>query len=590
MKRLKTFLSEAPLTFSSFNKSSKRHNIETAIETNNVFDDKGNRLVLKDPIGLANSVRNISTEDEFNANFKRTGKKFDKVIELVDGSKISINTISKTVTDSKNSKKTSGPKSIQFSGGNNTPIGESIQIAGMILPDPKKATAFKFGKPGLYNDLKAFLTDSGNNLAAGNAFFDKYMAKEEDFNAYAESIVTTLGDAFQAMRELKSYMPKTANILHKDIKEFYKISKNRNWIDKNISKDSTADCLLYTGPNFLSNLGNKESELDASDYDIKVKINGKVTNTFVQISLKNGGRLGDISTFTKIADDIIRLSNMEKLTDLDEGFWGGAWDKVKGGIQKVTLNINNSIKKSISKLIKVLDIKKWDSEFSKISRDLIAKDAPKGFKFKFWEAGGKYATEDEIFEVYKDAKKWQGLKATIDSGLLDIRKTLRTKLGDGVVVNMPMYKLAQPTNKTKMRYLYYDAVSVLTMQNFLKKISTVEDFQKLEVDIMYGNTALPLVVVYTNDAIKLKKLPVLNQDNNKETREYPVVGFKYSISQAKQENTAHLSFYFFVLSVTNTDEPKYIQIQMRTKQEKQYVVDGQGIYTYNQFKSKMGIK
>lgn len=443
---------------------------------------------------------------------------------------------------------------INFSGGKNTKIGESIQVCGFFM-DLDLTDNFKFNETSYKNFIKQ-INNKKLNLADPIGIIENYMSSEKDFINYSKSLFNILYASSLASKDLKRYLNFTG-VIHNDINYFYSISRTKGFTDSKISKDNTADCVLYTGKNFLKNFENEKSVLDTSNYNVKIKIDGEVTNEFLQISLKSGGRLGDLSTFTSI-------SNNHKYF-MYESF-SSYLLSLKNKTKKIFLNITKKFSQTFNYIMK--SIKGIPKKHEQIAISL--------FNEGINENRQTLPKEHEIFEKYKDEDEFNNLKLKIHDGLHEIKNKLDS-LGDGIIYNLPDFKIPNKPNAKEMRFLYFNAVSILTMKEYLETISKVSDFQTVEIEMIYGNTLLPLVKVFTDYQNPIEYLPISNDIKNK-IESIPTFGFMFNVTKG-----GYLSFYIHILSTIHTNEPTYIKIQMRTKGSGQYVVDGQSLINYKQF-------
>ena len=454
-----------------------------------------------------------------------------------------------------NAKSGDGPAQVSFAGGGNTKMGESLQTCGFFMNITMNSEFDYNGKN--FKKLLSLLSDSNLNLSDGSGFKDKYLKDEKTFNRHQASIFSILYASSIAGKSLNTNL-KFSKALHNNINSYYALSKEKNLVDMDINKDNTADCLLYSGSNLINNIKNPDSKIVGDTYNIKVIIDGKVTNEYLQISLKSGGRIGDSPTFTQI-------SSKFKYNPIIEGMFRDMFTKISKTVSSVFLKMTNFVKNLLSKAKK--NLKKTPKEFSNIATNLFYNDKLIKETFK------KFPNEDMIFEKYSDKKELKKLLTVVDEGLAALGGSLDA-MGPGVIYKIPKYKTPSNPSKESLRFLYFNAVSILTMNEYIKSIGNPSDFQKLETEIVFGNTLLPLIKVFTDPTSAIEYLPIKKEKSNVNT-EIPIFG-------AVVNNTKdYLSFYIYILS-DKPSEIEYLRIQMRTKGN-QYVVDGQAYLSYEKF-------
>jgi hypothetical protein len=138
-----------------------------------------------------------------------------------------------------------------------------------------------------------------------------------------------------------------------------------------------------------------------------------------------------------------------------------------------------------------------------------------------------------------------------------------------------------------LRFLYYNVVSLLIFNDYISKLDDIYKVVLLEFDAKYGNTKLPLIKVDTGMLNPVNYLPFPSEMNEK--LQVPVMGVKMNESILKgYKEVTHLSFYINTLSFENSNtedkDIKYLNIQMRTKSDKQYAADVQGLKTLKAIK------
>ena len=396
--------------------------------------------------------------------------------------------------------------------------------------------------------------------------------------------------AGEEIRKTQSF--KYTDAIHSKINDYYEITKARGLVNKSIKKENTADVVLYNGSNFLENLKNEDNKVQPSEknkYKIQIKNeDGKILNEFVQISLKAGGRIGDISAFTTISNNHKYMYHTTESTgsqeiSFDESF---SFKGLLGILNKFRNFVFKVSKKVKEKILSVKDflfakLKHIDTFAQRANKKLLKELLNEDYSFAgIDEARMSLPSEKELFDKFSDKRRYANLAKKVNSGIKELKKELN-KFGDNAIYQIPeaiAVPSTPPSSPKEMRYIYYNAVSVLTLLEYLHSIEEVKDFSKVEIDMIYGNTTLPLIKVYADPEHYIEFLatdPNANLDNFKNN--YPIFGLKIN------QSGDHLSFYLYLLSITKTNEVAYIKIQMRTKQEKQYVVDGQSIITYQKF-------
>ena len=432
-------------------------------------------------------------------------------------------------------------KNIPFGSGGNTIIGESIQCIGFFY-DPGTIEDFTYNKT---KDLDKILDKIDVHDKEGPK---KYWKDEDTFNIFRLSIYQLI---LNSHRSLSDIGLKPDNIIHKDISSYYKIAKENSYIT-DIGKENTADVVLYNGNNFLENLN--EYEVDSDNYIIKINKQKNNLNEFVQISLKANGRLGDLSSLNKIANKY-KYMIYEDFSDFIK--------QIAKKASNFLYSIPKKVKNFISSFTKKLD--KTNSSFEEYEISLMA-----NLGLSMNEKKGVPGAED--FEILsKDKDKFMNIVQVLNKALVEVEVMLKN-YGDAVKYKLPKDKIKwhDGIDKDVTRYIYYNTVSVLTLRDFLKSNKNIEEMQYLEREIIYGNTSLPLIKVIGTDLNNyIEFLPM--QKDDKMSGKYPILGV--SIVKARGLK-GHYAIYFHILSTIYIKEPTYIQIQMRTKQVKQYVIDG----------------
>ena len=479
-------------------------------------------------------------------------------IKRIYGDKFNLDSISKelglsiSLAFGDGSSKSSEAKQITFAGGDNTAMGESLQIAGLFMSDSDLAKPLK----PLIKLLKSL------PLSNGSGAIEKYLKTEELFDAYSASLYSILKAATIAGKELKAHVNYN-KVIHSDINKYYALLKSRGDVTS-MPKENTADCVLYNGADLLTVLSDVNNKIEFSDYKTKVvDKNGKVLTEFIQVSLKASGRIGDIATFTQISNNH-KYFIYEGFGDYLKSLVKGAKNTFKGAL--------NAIKNSVSKAMSMLKVlgKTSDDIQMRLFYDNNLTEAKKGGLPK----------EEDIQKKFGVPENYKILKNKVDNGLKNLKSVL-DKMGDGVIYNFPNYSAPNnPPAADELRLIYFNAVSIYTLLEYLNGLSSTSDFSNVEIEMMYGNTNLPLVKVFADPSNPIEYLPI----EVKQGTSSNIPSFAVKINETK----SYLSFYIFMLSVTHTEEPTYIKIQMRTKGN-QYVVDGQSLINYNQFTKAMDI-
>jgi hypothetical protein len=255
----------------------------------------------------------------------------------------------------------------------------------------------------------------------------------------------------------------------------------------------------------------------------------------------------------------------EKYGIYNESF--GSWIKMLG---QEALNWTQAKYKSLVK-----SIEKFTSSFSKFGFDKRGKNIAIDLFYGTNESSKKGLPKEEaIIEKYSDEAEYKKLTDKIELSIRNIKKLI-DNLGSGAIYSIPDFNYPKKMDKKTVRFVYFNAVSVLIMEEFLEK-QKGNSFLNIEREAVYGNTLMPLVKVSTDVSAPIEFLPIKNSDVSKST--FPSFLFKLNIS-----SNSYYSFYFYVISniKTTSDEIVYIQIQMRTKGSSQYVVDAQSYKTYD---------
>ncbi len=421
---------------------------------------------------------------------------------------------------------------VSFAGGNNTAIGETLQIISMYLNKPISS----------FDDIKKLNIDF-NELSNIKGLEDKYFNGDECIDAI-NSVVTSIITTKNSLN-LEKY-----KYIHKNIDEYYKILKNRKLVTA-LKKENTADVVFYTGKDFLNNLNDEKNEIFYDSHFIEIRRDGKTLNTFVQITLKSGGRLGDSKYLTD-------MSKEHRV--LGEGFLD-LFTKIKNKLNIIYTKTSNMVKNIIKTVEnKVKGILSKNNKFDKYA------------KLGFNESKNN-PNEMEIWDYYmpgtKNYKKLESEFSVVYHDVLNIINSIKSKLGAGFISSVPKKIIPIPNNPKELRYYYYNLVSLKVLRDYLGDISNISDIEKIETEIVYGNTSLPLVKL-DSEKSSVDFLPF----------EKPFIKTIKPPTLAVKINTSgeHFSFYIYILSFLKSNFEKnniyYLQIQMRTKGTSQYVIDG----------------
>jgi hypothetical protein len=183
--------------------------------------------------------------------------------------------------------------------------------------------------------------------------------------------------------------------------------------------------------------------------------------------------------------------------------------------------------------------------------------------------------EDQIIEKYSDIDEYNKLTNKIDITISNVKKII-DNMGEGAIYSMPDFKYPKKMDKKTIRFVYYNAVSIMIMEEYLMNYEKGM-FLNIEREAVYGNTIMPLIKVTTDFNSPIDFLPITNSPTVKSTA--PSFIFKMNIT-----NDSYYSFYFYVISNIKTTEDNivYLKIQMRTKGYAQYVVDAQSYVSHQQ--------
>ena len=452
-------------------------------------------------------------------------------------------------------------KRISFTGGKNTSIGESIQVCGLFMKnsDIKSYSA-------IVSAIKNVAKSS--ELGDPDGIFDLYLRDEKLYEEYKESFDELLRSSINAMQRLNI---KPDGFIHASIDTvFKKVLKSRNFVS-DLKKDNTADCVLYTGSDFLKNLANEENTITYNsandDYRVFIKSpDGTELNTFIQISLKAGGRLGSSAAFSQIAKKHTHLPQNEGFIDF---------------VKRFTKSVVNFVIKNIAKLKSFNKI-----FFRKLERfnDIFLKNST----FDLNEAGRKpsFPKIEDIIKYYSTGDRYDVLAKEIKSNIVLLKKEL-IRLGDGVVYKIPDYTPdANIPEPSVLRMMHFNNVSLKTLLEFLKDIKKASDIPVIEVELVYGNTSLPLVKLTASAGTVNNPVEFLPKElKNTVSNELPSFGVLINT-----EKNNYLVFYFFIMSeIKKIDNaPAYAKVQMRTSGN-QYKVEGNNYESYTTIQKNFGL-
>lgn len=591
---------------------------ESNIFQNKYIDNHTVKLMSKsEPIMNAWLKAGFKVGDQFTTQQSYTGK--TKEVELSNGKgkesmilKTSANEYIKVIgfktaitsslhhVNTGKKKDKTGIQAIPFSDGKKTKMGESIQCVGFVH-NHSISKPIKFGDAhytAIVNTLKTL------NLSGGQTAIDEYFKDEDTFNQYMVSIVNLVAGASSAVSQLGM---KVDGVVHDEINEYYEIAKSKNYITGH-TKQNTADCVIYTGSNFLKNF--EKGEVVYESHLISIIVDSKVTNTFYQVSLKNAGRLGDIATLNVIANQFkgILYTNEENIDILDNGtviLDEGYLTAIKSVLSGTKTLISKGKKLILKGLDRLKDLTKsllsGIKRLSKIGdsyHNKLMKAKPRVARYLALTEGRKtpLPKEYDILVRYGDEEGF----ATLKSGLIDTNKKLTARLStfssDDVVYKIDDYNVdfSKITNivsqkkgvdvrkeekfQSELRLLYYNYVSALTALKYIESIKSIKDFHGLEIEAIYGNTSLPLIKITGHDTGSLERLKI-NPSPTSETSSLPAFAIQATLSGH------HMAYYFHVLSVTK-ENPQYMQVQLRTKGSAQYVVDANVFITIDKFNTK----
>ena len=456
---------------------------------------------------------------------------------------------------------------ISFGGGENTKIGESIQNIGLYLSESD------LNSKDLYSMIKNYTNNKDLNLSHPDGIVEKYMKDPETFNKYRASFIQILYASVQAKKEILLNNTKS---IHLDIQKYYNIlKKHKDTVSKNIKKENTADMVLYTGDNFLNNLENGKIISEDNNWIIKIFIDGKITNEFVQISLKSGGRIGDSKILTDIAKkfkftvmDPVEENYIIYSNSLNEGF--------TEFIQKSYNYVKNIFKKLSNRLLSF-----FDKKFSKIEDELF-NEIMKNSKFnenlnekKF----DSFAKEKMIWDEFKTDKKYYiKLFETKYAKSLDSIKNKLSSFGEQAKIKIEgseYLKVPLSVTSEELRLIYYNIVSIQVFDDYIHTVTDLDDILKIEQALVIGNTTLPLIKIEASGNNPIEFIQI------KKIKSPPKDAIGLLINKTKQ----HLSFYIFIISSLKQDD-KYLKIQMRTSGN-QYKIDGQSYISEKEYNNYM---
>ena len=335
------------------------------------------------------------------------------------------------------------------------------------------------------------------------------------------------------------------DIIHKDIKTFYKKLESLEGIEK-IIKSNTADIVVITNgtKDHLYSVMKKGTSIIFEESTGEIDIAGV---KFYQISLKeskDGARLGRLTTiFSDLYDH--KASDILKL---EENFIQDLFGAISSKAKELFLQIKNKFNKIITFFNKELTPSKIEKDLEKIAKKLNLNESKLIF--------------------------------SINSKLDNLKET------PGFKVIKPTFISKEPTEKNYLNLLKANLVSFYYLERFINDYGqTVSDAVKIIADLnnlmRKGATNLPLIVLYGSGSYEV----VLNQQslNVSDTTIYP---FVLNISNSGND---YYVVDLYMLKNLGHDEnlTEYVKIQFNNAggDTFSFKVEGNAIRTLQQVRS-----